>query len=122
MKILVIDDDEACRISIVNFLRKTGYSVLACSDGRAGLDILSQTQDVDLIFSDLQMPVLSGLELIERVRASEKWNKVTIILCSADTTEALQHKAIKLGAHSFLPKPIDIVELISILKVLEVSI
>lgn len=122
MKILVVEDDADCRKSIIHLLDKLGYRVLSCSDGQAGLEILGQVQDIDLIFSDVQVPILSGLELAERVRASEKWNKVTIILCSADTSEALQQKAIQLGVHSFLSKPIDIFELLSILKVLEVSV
>ncbi|BBX75367.1 response regulator [Mycobacterium shinjukuense] len=74
--------------------------------GRAALDVLeTEDPDVVLIFSDIEMPEMNGLELLERVRA--RWPTMRVYLVTAYDSAFYTRRAAELGAHGYLTKPLD---------------
>ncbi|MGB7467237.1 MAG: response regulator [Candidatus Acidiferrum sp.] len=101
-RILVADDDRTTRFAISSMLKKAGYAVTAAKDGAEALRNL-QEKSFDLVFLDIWMPKLTGLEVLARVRAGESRPKI-IIMTSYGTPETLL-RAIREQAYEFLSKP-----------------
>ncbi|MEZ4703387.1 MAG: response regulator, partial [Rhodothermales bacterium] len=69
MRILIIEDDESVRGMVARMLRAEGYDPIEAGDGRAGLEIIENQATVDLVISDILMPVMEGLETLRYIRA-----------------------------------------------------
>lgn len=103
--ILVIDDDESIRKTLLNYLKRLGYSTLSAEDGLIGYELILKHQP-DLIISDIRMPHLTGLELLKKLKDLEIAAKVIIITAHDEmqtTIDAMQN-----GAYDYLEKPLDI--------------
>ncbi len=101
MKILVVDDD-AQLSSIINFtLRREGFSVLNAYEGQAALDLWEQEQP-DLVLLDVNLPQLSGYEVLRRIRAESK-TPVIMLTVRADEEEVV--RGLDLGADDYVAKP-----------------
>jgi len=102
-KILIIEDDESSRETLVSFMEESGYSVLSTNDGLKGLELMKKEQP-DLVISDNRLPHIDGIELAcinESFRT-----KIPFILTSAYNN--LQDRISKLNVVAFLEKPVDI--------------
>ena len=104
--VLVVDDDPLMRKVLTRRLERLGHTVTEAKDGRQALDIL-HGQPVHLVLTDLRMPEMGGLELLESLKADPNLRDVPAIMISGadDSTETI--RAIELGAEDFLPKPFD---------------
>lgn len=115
--ILIVDDEESQREAIAGFLRKLGYKVISSPDGASALEII-QKDTIDLVISDMKMPVMGGLELLQKAKAIIP--DIAFILMTAYGSVNGAVESMKLGAFNYLTKPIDLGELeISITKALE---
>ena len=115
--ILVVDDEQSQRQAIAGFLGKLNYDVLNSSNGEDALRAIEQ-EPIDLVISDIKMPGLSGLELLQK--AKNIIPDITFIFMTAYGSIDDAVAAMRLGAFNYLSKPIDIDELeISISKALE---
>lgn len=101
-KILIIDDEEIVLDSCTEILRGGDYLLATTTDGAAGLKKVEEFQP-DLVFVDLKMPGISGLEVLEQIHASEPTIVTVVITGYATVSSAVE--AMKLGAYDFLPKP-----------------
>jgi CheY-like chemotaxis protein/anti-sigma regulatory factor (Ser/Thr protein kinase) len=101
-RILVADDDRTTRFAISSMLKKAGYAVTAAKDGAEALRNI-QKKSFDLVFLDIWMPKLTGLEVLARVRAGKSRPKI-IIMTSYGTPETLL-RAIREQAYEYLSKP-----------------
>lgn len=113
-KILLVDDDEGIRIFIEFLLQNASYTVLQAQNGRQAVEVFKE-HPTDLIVTDMMMPEMDGLELIETVR-KDLQSKVPIIMLTAAGSGYMKEnrdKANELGADSFLNKPIATERLIS---------
>ncbi len=109
-KLLLAEDDELLA-SLLNFrLKKGGYSVILCKNGKEVKNILDKEMP-DLIISDIMMPYFSGLELVAHVRNELKSDTPIIIISSAGNEENVLN-AFDLGANDFISKPVSPSELI----------
>ncbi|MBN1141807.1 MAG: EAL domain-containing protein [Deltaproteobacteria bacterium] len=119
-KVLVIDDEEAVRLMMGDFLEDAGYQVLHAGDGREGLAIL-EAQNPDLVLTDIRMPVMDGLEVVAAMKESAPSTPVIII----SGTSLLENviNALRLGAWDYILKPIQNLEILhhTIQKALERS-
>lgn len=106
--VFVVDDDEDQRTLFGHWLRKAGFETRLFPDGISCLDALSEERP-DAICLDLLMPVLSGLETLERIRQQQ--TLLPIIVLTADETAASAVQAMKLGAFDYLVKPLREVKL-----------
>lgn len=106
--ILIVDDDVFFRTFCAEVLRREGYAVLATSSGREALEILGR-EGPALVLADIYMPEMTGLELLESVKASHPGVDVVIMTGYASIETAVQ--ALKRGARDYLRKPFAAEEL-----------
>jgi two-component system, NtrC family, response regulator HydG len=111
--LLVADDDPAVRESLERALTREGYAVVLAPDGQAALERL-QAGGIDLVLSDLKMPVLTGLELLPRAKAVAP--EVDFIMLTAFGTVEEAVKAMKDGATDFLTKPFQRAQLVKVVR------
>jgi two-component system nitrogen regulation response regulator NtrX len=104
-KILIIDDEASIRSSLQGILEDEGFAVKAVETGEAGLEAL-KSQNFDLVLLDIWLPEMSGLEVLEKVKAGEENPKIVMI--SGHGTIETAVKATKLGAFDFLEKPLSL--------------
>jgi len=102
-KLLVVDDDQAVRDSIVAYLEDSGYSVLEADTGEAALALFEQ-EALDLVICDIRMPVMDGLTLLRRIM--EVTDEVPVIVVSGAGVMSDVVDALRLGASDYLMKPI----------------
>ena len=101
-RVLVADDDAATRHGVAKLLEKAGFEVAEAGDGIAALNAI-QKKPYDLVFLDIWMPHLSGLEVLARIRTGASRPKV-IVVTSDGTSETLL-RAVKEQAYDYLSKP-----------------
>lgn len=108
-KILVIEDEELMLKALDFRLKKDGYEVDTALDGRAAL-LLIEANTYDLIITDIMIPFVSGLEIVNKVKSNPA-NKTPIIILSGVGLENVVLEAFKLGADDYMTKPFIINEL-----------
>ena len=112
-RILIVDDENNIRLTLKTILEEEGYNCLLASSGKEAIDILN-TQDIDLVITDIWMENIDGIELIEYMK---KHNiEAEIIVISGHATIELAVKATKKGAFDFLEKPLSFDKLILSVK------
>lgn len=118
MDILVIDDNAQVRKMLSSYLIKNGHIVEMANDGKQGWDMIERANgEYDLIFSDIKMPVMNGLELLERLRSQNL--DIPVIIMTGYAVIELTLKAFKLGAYDFLTKPFEFKPLLATLDKIE---
>src|SRR5690348_15502110 len=105
IKILVVDDEQGLCAGVQEALRREGYVVDAATDAATALK-LARERLFNLVISDVKMPGLSGLELLNQVRAHHR--DTLFILMTAYGTVENAVEAMKQGAYDYLPKPLDL--------------
>ncbi|MFN7262743.1 MAG: sigma-54-dependent transcriptional regulator [Pseudobdellovibrionaceae bacterium] len=106
-RILVVDDEESIREFLEIMLKKEGYEVTCAEDGAKAKDLLAK-KNFNMIISDLQMPNLTGLELLKHVR--ETYPDTVFMMITAFGTTETAVEAMKMGAYDYLTKPFKIDE------------
>lgn len=114
MRVLVIDDEPQIQRALRAGLERDGYTVLAASNGDAGLD-LAALHVPDLVILDLAMPGLDGFGVCQEMR---KWTKVPILVLSVRDGEDDKIRALDLGADDYLTKPFGVGELLARMRAL----
>jgi len=104
MKILVIDDEKPTLSMFKLFLAAYGYEVFTAEDGEKGLEIFNQIKP-DIVFTDIKMPGIDGLEVLRRIRQSSIDSQVIIITGHGDMEKAIE--ALDLDASDFINKPVE---------------
>ena len=102
--ILVVDDEKSMRLVLSAMLKKEGYRVVAAADGLEALDLLKK-QDISVVVTDLKMPRLGGIGLLNRV--TEKYPSLPVIIITAHGTITNAVSAVKKGAFDYITKPFD---------------
>ena len=108
-KLLVVEDNIEL-LMLLHQLLSTKYKVLTATNGQEALDII-QTEDLDIIISDLMMPIMDGMELTRQVKADPNYQHLPIILLTAKNQEDTRTKALKAGADGFVTKPFKVSDL-----------
>jgi CheY-like chemotaxis protein len=103
-KVLVVDDDPAVRKSFDRVLSGKGYAVITAENGEEALRKLNE-EKYDLVYSDIRMPGMSGLEVAEKVRARRPWTPVVII--TGYGTDIAEERAKAAGVSKFLHKTLS---------------
>ncbi|MDE5820180.1 MAG: response regulator [Lachnospiraceae bacterium] len=102
--ILVIDDD-AMNLRMAEFLlTKNDYTVRKADSGQKGIEIL-KTEAIDLTLLDIEMPVMNGIETLERIRADEEICRNKVAILTASISDELREKTDALGAVGYIKKP-----------------
>ena len=112
MKILLIEDERLTRVTMTHNLTNAGYEVIACADGDEGWKAMD-SDSPDAIVTDLRLPGINGMEILERARGFTP--PVPVILVTAFATVENAVEALRLGAYDYLTKPFAPQELLNIL-------
>ena len=104
IKILVVDDELIVRESLIGWLKKSGYETAGADGGRRALEMLNE-KEYDLIFLDIKMPDMGGIEVLDAVKANYPDSMVVMITAYGSVQTAVQ--AMKRGANDYLMKPFE---------------
>jgi two-component system nitrogen regulation response regulator NtrX len=117
MQILIVDDEKNIRLALSNVLRDEGHQVLVAESGEEGLRQVAQNP-VDLIFLDVKLPKMNGIEVLQKIKKDNPEIDVLMISGNSDIDTAV--KAVKLGAYDFMEKPLSMPKiLITVLNLVE---
>ena len=105
--ILIVEDDREMRHELASLVSHDGRKVIQAEDGKAALEIINET-DIDLVLSDIRMPEMDGLELLQQARASRPETLFVMITAFASTRTAVT--ALRRGAYDYITKPFSIDE------------
>lgn len=111
-KILVIDDSSFVLKSIENILETKNYTILLSKDPIIGFDIIKKEEKIDLIFLDLEMPRMNGIEFLEKIKALEKYRDIPVLVLSGNENRENYSKVLKYGAVDFIRKPFLVEEIL----------
>lgn len=109
-KILIVEDNPQNMRLIEMTLKAKAYILLKATDGEEALDVAVRERP-DLIIMDIQLPKISGLEVVSRLRQMPGFDRVPIIAITAYAMKGDKEKSIKAGCNAYLPKPINTREL-----------
>ena len=110
-KIWIIDDDEEMNRAMGLMLKMLNCEVMAFLNARAAVQTLLTGKHPDLVLLDINMPEVSGLDMLEFLRRRKEWKELPIIMLSSESAESMVDKALQIGADSYLMKPVTIEEL-----------
>ncbi len=113
--ILIVDDSLSVRKYTSSFLEAKNFNVYTASNGVEALNILYETH-IDMIITDLEMPVMHGYEFISRVKSSDETKDIPIVVLTSRSGDKHKEKAMSIGAEDYLVKPFDEGSLMNILK------
>jgi diguanylate cyclase (GGDEF)-like protein len=114
-EILVVDDSKVIRLAARKMLG-SDYEIHLAEDGLVGWEMLQQNSNISVVFTDLMMPNLSGMELLENIRTSSNDNIANlpvIVMTGHDDSEAAKQTVFEAGATDFVSKPFESIDLVS---------
>jgi signal transduction histidine kinase/FixJ family two-component response regulator len=112
--ILIIDDRWENRAVLLNLLEPLGFRIIEAANGQEGVACL-HAERPDLVVMDLAMPVMDGFEFLQRIRSSDTFKDIKVIVSSASVSQIDQQMAIDSGGDDFLAKPVNAQELFLLL-------
>jgi len=105
-KALVVDDSMTMREMVSRSLRESGFETMTAGNGQEGLNVLKGAR-VDLIISDVNMPVMDGLAFLEQVRANSESKFTPVLMLTTESGAEMKERAKALGATGWLVKPFN---------------
>ncbi|MPQ75901.1 response regulator [Hydrogenovibrio sp. JE_KL2] len=113
-KILYVDDAPSMR-KLVEMVLSSEFELTLASNGQEALDATQQEQ-FDAIISDINMPVMNGLEFLEKVRAEENYKFTPVLMMTTEASREMKDQGKKLGATGWIVKPFDPAKLPGIIR------
>ncbi|MDQ3557652.1 MAG: response regulator, partial [Pseudomonadota bacterium] len=116
-KVLIVDDDLRNIFSLTSALEQHGMEVIFAENGRDGIDRLKNTPDVDAMLVDIMMPEMDGYETMRQIRAHGAYADLPIVAVTAKAMKGDREKCLEAGASDYIAKPVDLDQLLSVLRV-----
>ncbi|MTI79691.1 MAG: response regulator [Firmicutes bacterium] len=116
-KVLVVDDDMRNVFAITASLEQQQIEVLFAENGREGIEVLRDNPDIDLVLMDIMMPEMDGYEAMDAIRQMPDFAKLPIIALTAKAMKGDRKKCLEAGATDYISKPLDIDQLLSLMRV-----
>lgn len=104
-RVLVVDDSATVRQQVGVALKQAGYEMIEAVDGADGLDKLASDGEIAMVICDINMPRMSGLEMIEQVAQNKGIKKIPIVMLTTEGQPALIQRARQAGAKGWIVKP-----------------
>jgi len=114
-QVLVVEDNEKNMKLFCDVLQATGYSTLAASTGEDAVE-LAQTHAPALVLMDVQLPGIDGVEALARLRQDERTASIPVLALTAQAMSGDRERFLDAGFDGYLSKPVDVVELIQVVK------
>jgi CheY-like chemotaxis protein/CHASE3 domain sensor protein/putative methionine-R-sulfoxide reductase with GAF domain len=115
--VLIADDDVRNIFSLTKALENFQMQVLSAIDGKEAFKLLTENPGVDIVLMDMMMPEMDGYETIRKIREKRKYKNLAIIAVTAKAMTGDREKCINAGASDYITKPVDIDQLLSLLRV-----
>ncbi|KIO78386.1 histidine kinase [Pedobacter lusitanus] len=115
--ILITDDDMRNIFALSSALQVYDINIVIANNGREALEKLEETEVIDLVLMDIMMPEMDGYEAMRIIRQDRKYKKLPIIALTAKAMKNDREKCIEAGANDYIAKPVDIDQLLSMLRV-----
>ncbi len=116
-KILIVDDDMRNIFSLSSALAEKNIVIFEAENGTEALKRLNEFPDIDLVLMDIMMPEMDGYEAMRRIRSDRRFQDLPIIALTAKAMKGDREECLKAGASDYIPKPVDISKLFSLLRV-----
>jgi two-component system chemotaxis response regulator CheY len=112
---MTVDDSKTMRDMVAFTLRGAGFEVTAAEDGKQALGMLA-THPVDVVITDLNMPVMDGVALIRAMRANPKWRALPILMLTTESDSTKKAEGRSAGATGWIVKPFNPEKLVEVVK------
>ena len=108
MTILSVDDSTTIRRIVKRTVTELGHDVLEAADGPSALEVLQQNSDkVNLVILDWNMPGMTGLEVLKAIRSEPNYNSIPVMMLTSEAEQGYVVQALQAGAKNYLTKPFD---------------
>lgn len=115
-RVLTVDDSKTMLDMLAFTLKGAGYEVLQAENGQEGLDVLAREGHVDVIISDINMPVMGGITFIKNVRQNASYNATPILILTTESSAAKKQEGREAGATGWIVKPFDPQKLLAVVQ------
>jgi CheY-like chemotaxis protein len=112
-----VDDDVRNIFALTSVLEQQGMVVYNAENGKDGIEVLSNTPDIDAVLMDIMMPELDGYDTIRIMRKVDAYKNLPIIAITAKAMKGDREKCMEAGASDYLAKPVNTEQLLSLLRV-----
>jgi HAMP domain-containing protein/CheY-like chemotaxis protein/signal transduction histidine kinase len=116
-KVLIVDDDVRNIFALTSALESHNMNVIHAENGQEGIDLLKEASDIEVVLMDIMMPGMDGYEAIRAIREMAEFRQLPIIALTAKAMKADRDRCIEAGASDYISKPLDIDQLLSLLRV-----
>jgi CheY-like chemotaxis protein len=116
-KVLIVDDDVRNVFALASVFERRGMRVVFAENGREGVDALKRHPDVALVLMDIMMPEMDGYEATRTVREMPEFERLPILALTAKAMKGDREKSIASGASDYITKPVDVDQLLSLMRV-----
>ena len=113
-RVLIVDDSATVRLQISQALTEAAFDVVEAADGQIGLETIDSDLTIQAVICDLNMPRMSGIEMLAAVKAQAKHQALPILMLTTDGQPSLIKKAKELGAKGWIVKPFKASQLVSV--------
>lgn len=115
--VLLVDDDMRNIFALSNVLELNQMKVLTAGDGREAISILKQNPQIEIVLMDMMMPEMDGYEAMTEIRKVNKYKNLPMLALTAKAMQGDREKCIEAGASDYISKPVNIDQLLSLMKV-----
>lgn len=116
-KVLIIDDDSRNIFALSAYLLSRKIKCVSSGSAKDGLDLLTHDNSIAVVLMDMMMPEMDGYTSIQEIRKQHKYRNLPIIAVTAKAMLGDREKCINAGASDYITKPVDIDQLLSLLRV-----
>jgi signal transduction histidine kinase/CheY-like chemotaxis protein len=116
-KVLIVDDDVRNVFALTSVFERHGMQVVFAENGREGVETLRKHPDVSLVLMDIMMPEMDGYEATRTVREMPEFERLPIVALTAKAMKGDREKSIASGASDYITKPVDVEQLLSLMRV-----
>jgi CheY-like chemotaxis protein len=116
-KLLVVDDDARNIFALTSLLENQEMEVMSATNGRAAIDIVRSTPDLEMVLMDIMMPDMDGYETMREIRKTSQFRTLPIIALTAKAMKGDREKCLDAGASDYIAKPVNTDQLLSLMRV-----
>jgi CheY-like chemotaxis protein len=116
-KVLIVDDDVRNVFALTSVFERRGMEVVFAENGREGIEALKANPDISLVLMDIMMPEMDGYEATRAMRGMPEFQRLPIVALTAKAMKGDREKSIASGASDYITKPVDVDQLLSLMRV-----
>ncbi len=116
-RVLVVDDDMRNIFALTSALERNRMEVVSAENGKSAIEILKSDKGIDIVLMDIMMPEMDGYETLGQIRKIKKFKRLPIIALTAKAMKGDREKCLEAGASDYVSKPVDVDQLLSLLRV-----